>query len=573
MTWALNTAVKHPELKNAMVNSNGDWLDFLLEDGRTFRFRPGALIRDDAPEEQRTELLNRLIHIGLEQAQAPTVAETAGQTPKSSTGSDAAQESNNDAPSEQSAASGAATADGNSAANSDDDTGTDKANDSATADRTDAPAASNRPRSFGESATSHELEGTDEPVGGSDSGEANTPATPESGSTPEPTDQSAESPADNPLGTQEDPASSSGESKPQGRIFPGWASREESPREEPPADAAPLDVPPLDEPDENTPVVPIVRTAEYFLASHKDSDSIVYVPLTEFLAVGLAHDMPDTIQPVYYSQIQDSFREVGELMVEAVEELRGLTNAQRQTVEIGITQIAGARVMSFLQPANYELSWFCDLDMMQQVAEKIAAERPGDIPLFVPASRTKLYIVFADDPKLVDFFKLLLAQRGAAEAVYPLPHTVAADGWREWVPFPGSELSEVLGSLRNYFRQKIYAAQVEAMHKWGEFGELKAFAPRRLKNGERVSVTEWDATDSRGSIPQTDFITFTRQPSPHPWEEVVPVSITVRSHVARELWPAGFTKDDDAWPPRWEVNGFPDDDTLNELKDATGRDF
>lgn len=553
MTWALNTAVKHPELKNAMVNSNGDWLDFLLEDGRTFRFRPGALIRDDAPEEQRTELLNRLIHIGIEQAQAPTIAETAGKAPDSS-------DQTAPAPADEGVKSAA-----------------DTEESAATDVKKDAPEAHNEPGpsdelgEADENVRSTELGETDEPSSSTE--EPTDGAGPNAGGTPEPAGQSADSPADNPLGGQEGFASSSSESKPQGRIFPGWASREESPREEPPADAGPLDVPPLDEPDENTPVVPIVRTAEYFLASHKDSDSIVYVPLTEFLAVGLAHDMPDTIQPVYYSQIQDSFREVGELMVEAVEELRGLTNAQRQTVEIGITQIAGARVMSFLQPANYELSWFCDLDMMQQVAEKIAAERPDDIPLFVPASRTKLYIVFADDPKLVDFFKLLLAQRGAAEAVYPLPHTVAADGWREWVPFPGSELSEVLGSLRNYFRQKIYAAQVEAMHKWGEFGELKAFAPRRLKSGERVSATEWDASDSRGSIPQTDFITFTRQPSPHPWEEVVPVSVTVRSHVARELWPAGFTKDDDAWPPRWEVNGFPDDDTLNELKDATGRDF
>ncbi|XCB29194.1 hypothetical protein RQN30_07965 [Arcanobacterium hippocoleae] len=43
--WALSVAANHPELQDSIVTANDDWLDILLSDGRTFRFRPGALIK------------------------------------------------------------------------------------------------------------------------------------------------------------------------------------------------------------------------------------------------------------------------------------------------------------------------------------------------------------------------------------------------------------------------------------------------------------------------------------------------------------------------------------------------
>lgn len=422
MAWALKTAWSHPELQTAVVNANGDWLDFLLADGRTFRFRPGALINPEADEETRTKLLNLLISIGIKQAELPKIAE-------------------------------------------------------------DAEAAKSQTDS------------------------SNTPT---------------------------------------------------------PASIAPADT-------ANAPVVPIVRPADYFLASHHDADSIVYLPLTEFLAVALAYDMPETIQPIYYSQIAEDEREVGEMMNEAVFTLRTLQHPGQQAVEIGLAEVAGAKVMTFLQPPNYELSWFADLEIMQEIAARAAEQAGGDIPLFVPAARTKLFIVFASDPHLVDFFRLLLAERNAPDAVYPLPHTVAADGWKEWAPFPGSELAEILGTLRNQFRARSYAAQVKAMMSWGDFGALKPFHARRLKTGERVSSTVWDAADKHGSIPEADFITFLREKSHNGAGDIPAVEITVRLTVAREIWPAGFSRDENVWPPRWEVTGFPDDATLQQLLAATDR--
>ncbi|MFC5369371.1 hypothetical protein [Arcanobacterium bovis] len=441
MTWALQTAIAHPELKDALVTSDDSSLDILLPDGRAFRFRPGALLNENAPEEQRTEILNKLISIGIAQAEHPTAeADIPAQTQEN------------------------------------------------------PPQTAPSPQS----SEIHDL--------GLDLGKS-------------------------------------------------------------------TDLPDLAAPDVEAPIVPIVRAADYYLRSHQEADSMVYVPLTDFIAAGIAFDLPQTIQPVYYSQIEDDAREVGEILADSVLTLRHMTGSVHHTVEIGMIDIVGARVLTFLQPANYELSWFCDLDMMQQVAEQVSAQFSDDIPLFVPASRTKLFIVFSEDPHLADFFKVLLAQRDSNEAVYPLPHTVAADGWREWVPFPGSELAEVLGTLRNQFRESIYAAQIKEMSTWGEFGALKDFSSRRLRNNERVSTTEWSNIDRFGSIPDADYIIFKRAPSPHPWETDQGVNLPIRAHIAREVWPEGFERDENAWPPRWFVKGFPSEEQLDKLRESADREF
>lgn len=325
--------------------------------------------------------------------------------------------------------------------------------------------------------------------------------------------------------------------------------------------------------DANPTIVPIVRSADYFVNSHRGEDSMIYVPLTDFVGVGLALDNPDAAQPIYYSQMEQVPSDVGALLAESVNALRRVVGYQRVSVDLGLSRISGADVVTFLAPENYELSWFCDVEMMIQVAQRLRERHPDDIPLFVPAARTKFYVVFSEDPHLVDFFTILLTQRRSSEAVYPLPHTVTADGWKEWVPFADSKLAQVLGALRGSFRQAIYAQQVRALSSWGDFGELKSYIPRRLHSGQRVSATEWNAMDVRGSIPDTDFISFIREPSPHPWENSNGVRITIRSHIAREIWPQGIMRDSTAWPPRWNVQGFPDEATLAQLAQSADREF
>lgn len=411
MTWALDTATKHPGLSTAIVNANGDWLDILLADGRSFRFRPGALINPDADVDAREDILNRLITIGIDQS--TTVEE-------------------------------------------------------ARPDVVTQPAAV----------------------------------------------------------TEADDANAT----------------------------------------DDAPLIPIVRSASYFLASHRGGDSIVYLPLTDFVAVGAARDN----KPLYYSQLGGDMREIGDIMTEAVVNLRSASGGGAVVAE---GRFEGARTLALSRPENYGSSWFADVDMIQQINDDLAKKNPDGIPLFVPASREVLYVVFSNDPHLVDFFRRMAKLVDNPETVYPLPHTVAADGWREWIPFPGDELADVLGRVRTSVQSKIYADQVAAMSTWNDFGSLKDYRARTLKTGEHVSATEWDASDRSGSIPVTDFITFTRQASPHPWETAPAVSITVRTHVAIELWSEGMTVDEDAWPPRYNVAGFPDDETLIKLRDAAGRTF
>lgn len=438
MDWSVKVASNHPDLAGALIAAHEDWLNILLSDGRSFRFRPGALIREDAPEAAREDILNRLLAIGAAQATYPDAPPTSPD-----------------------------------------------ANPSATQPAT--PSASPEP-----------------------------PSTPPM----------------IPTGMEPDLA--------------------------------------LEYTDVET-LLPLVRSADFFLQSHRDGDSIVYLPMTPFVGVGLFRDDGEKKLPVHYSDIAEDMRDVGELMTEAAMNLRQRSDTGAG-LSLGMGRLGGAQVYTFLAPRRYELSWFCDLDMIQHVAEELAKERPGDIPLFIPAAWNKLYIVFADDPNLLGFFKALSEDRYAEDVVYPLPHTVASDGWREWVPLPGDEIATVLGDLRTFFQERIYGQQVKHMSRWGDFGMLKTYHARRLKTGESVSSTTWDAADKHGSVPETDFITFVREASPHPWETEPAVSLTIRSHVARDVWREGFHLDEDAWPPRWTVNGFPTKEELIALRDAADRE-
>lgn len=324
MDWSVEVASKHPDLDGALITAHDDWLDVLLKDGRSFRFRPGALIREDAPEDAREDVLNRLLTIGAAQATLPESSESAPATER--------------------------------------------------------PTSTTQPDNT-ETATSPMPPTGIEPTFD--------PATPET-------------------------------------------------------------------------LMPLVRSADSFLQSHHDGDSLVYLPMTPFVGVGLYRDNGNKKLPVRYSDITDDMRDVGELMTAAVMNLRERSDTG-SGLSLAMGRIGGAEVYTFLAPARYELSWFCDLDMIQHVAEELAKDRPGDIPLFVPASRNKLYIVFADNPNLLGFFKALNENRNAEDTVYPLPHTVAADGWREWVPLPGDDIAAVLSDLRTFFQERIYAQQVTCM--------------------------------------------------------------------------------------------------------------
>ncbi|MFP7707978.1 hypothetical protein [Trueperella sp. LYQ141] len=649
MNWALHIASQHPELREAMVHINGQWLEILFPDGQTFRFRPGHMVKADAPEALRTELLNRLISIGVaglheeqkkpetpdhtqpasnsslppadispaESEKEPThqpshpdshsphtstaisSTSTPSQSPATPTNSGEPTNSETHTRSASSSTASNSRIDDGSHSDASSHPDTDANSTSSTAAPTNAdnphsdkPTDTDDPHTSDSAAIerNHSSSACAEPAGALEPQTAH-PAEhrhTSQGKTPQDTSAQNHSTSDACAHSDAVPSTQAendefwriteqlrGIDFPIDELRAAYAEQDAATSEK---TAGELDEDGEEYGEDNDSThapgfMPIVRSADLFLSSHRERDSIIYLPMTDFIGVGLARDLPDVIKPLSYSDFPNQDLQVHEMMGEAILQLRYLADPEASHVSLGVTNIAGAHVLCFTDPEHYQASWFADVDMAQQLAQQLAEQHPDDIPLFVPASPYRLFIVFSGDPHLADFFQLLLDQRDSAHALYPLPHTVAADGWAEWIPLPGDELSEVLGTLRNTFRQRIYATQRKLLEQWGEFGTIKEFYPRQLANGERVSSTIWDARDGEGSIPITDFITFTRSAPEFPWQKEPSVSLTIRLHIAQEIWADGFMMDRSVWPPRLRVTGFPDEATLLALRDAAQREF
>lgn len=427
MNWALDVAAHHPELQGALVNADGEWLDFLLPDGRTFRFRPFQMIREDAPEAERKKLLDRLISIGISGAKPPAFEETS------------------------------------------------------------VPS-------------SHPAQGSAEVT------------------------------------------ATSSESDP----FDG-----------------------------STLTLPIVRAADYFIRTHDDSqdDSLIYIPLTDFVGVGLARDTPENIVPLYFSDLglDRSATDLGAHFGESVSALRQLNyNLGKRGLELGVTREAGARVMIFTGPPNYESSWFADLDLIQAVARSLSEENPETFPLFIPATRSRLLIVMANDPYLPNLFRTFRQTVNQRGVIYPLPHTVAADGWAEWIPLPDDPSYPILSELRGTFRERIYRNQKKYMQNWpNQDGTLAAFSTHEVQ-GRTITTTRWLRSYEHGSIPgDAEYVSFTDDAAPAGSNSTV----TIRLDIARDVWPEGIRPAEGIWPPRYEIRQFPDAATMEALRQASDRRF
>ena len=439
--WAFDVAAAHPDLKGAFINVDDDWLDILLPDGRTFRFRPGHMIDESKPEPVRRELLDRLISIGAAKAES--------------------------APSDENLAVDHSLGDPVSAELDEDEAST-------LSDERRAPLDT----SSGESVLAH--------------------------------------------------------------------------------------------------VMPIVRSADYFVASHDHArdDSMIYVPLTPFVGAGIAIDGQDLITPMYFSDAERLGlpNDIVGFFQQALMHLRtsDLTDGQ-PSVQVQPGKLAGAHIFEFAGPPSYQSSWFMDVDMALTVAESLSSKNDDGLPLFVPASRDLTFVVMADDPSLAPLFQYL--SRGASDMIYPLPHVVTDDGWSEWIPMSDHPAARILSKIRARSRAKIYSVQEREMRTWpNDFGTLAPFEV--VRNGAFTSSsTHWTSTDGFGSIPDTDYIEFVRERSPYPWEADTSGYVRLRAQVARDVWHEGISPMHNVWPPRWNINGFPDDAHMSALKEASTREF
>ena len=305
--------------------------------------------------------------------------------------------------------------------------------------------------------------------------------------------------------------------------------------------------------------MPIVRSADYFVRSHDHArdDSMVYVPMTPFIGTGIAVDSAHTITPLFFSDLENTGlpSDIVPLFQHALTRLRTFDTVDGQpSVQVYPQQIGGANVFDFTGPANYQSSWFMDVEMALTVSESLSKANRDSLPLFVPASRASLFVVMADDPHLPELFTRLAKDLNPA--------------------------AKALAKIRTSVRERIYRAQAEAMRTWpGDFGRLVEF--QVLRQGSLIasppmsSLAIWTSDAGYGSLPDTDFVAFLRQTSAgEPWEERDWRGMVVlRAQVARDVWHEGISPMTNVWPPRWSVRGFPDDAQLNALREASDREF
>ncbi|MDY5584181.1 MAG: hypothetical protein SPG61_00110 [Arcanobacterium sp.] len=315
---------------------------------------------------------------------------------------------------------------------------------------------------------------------------------------------------------------------------------------------------------------PLIHRAEYFLKSHENGDSLAYLPITENLAVGISTNIIDSLAGVNYSDLDAEGLEFPEIFETALAQLQERAQ-QHGGLRLDSLQISGAKVFQLNAPANYQLSFFADVTSMAEIAIQLQKEFAGGIPLFIPAAQTKLYIVNSDDPKLDRFLQNLLSQRENSDAVYPLPHILTSGVWQEWIPLPGSRLANTLDSLRNHFRALNYQAQVEMLRNRAEPGTHLDFQTQVSLSRERVSSCIWTSDINVGTLPNSDVIVFGINQTLQPWDDPNDFVFMIRSSVAREIWPEGFTKMENIWPARWRFNSFPNVETWKKLKEASNR--
>jgi len=615
MDWAVEVAAAHPELKGAFINADGEWLDILLADGRTFRFRPAQLMDASKPEAVRRELLTRLISIGVSRAEAapgsdgpesgangpgPGAREsspgTKGPDPLMD-GSDAESPADPDRPGADRFA-GAPDADGsnpdalpraNAAARGSGDSEPTQGTGEAPGAWT---SASHGDRSHGRPSGPPSGGGEDRAAAG-EAGPSAPGASPDDPSAANRADTSHRGPsrqAGPPTPVESDPPTPTGPSGP-GPSAPGTSSPTD-PFDDVGSLVDGLDLPfeELDSSDEaetasGEHLMPIVRSADYFVRSHDHArdDSMVYVPMTPFIGTGIAVDSAHTITPLFFSDLENTGlpSDIVPLFQHALTRLRTFDTVDGQpSVQVYPQQIGGANVFDFTGPANYQSSWFTDVEMALTVSESLSKANRDSLPLFVPASRASLFVVMADDPHLPELFTRLAKDLNRPDTIYPLPHVVTQDGWSEWIPMPDHPAAKALAKIRTSVRERIYRAQAEAMRTWpGDFGRLVEF--QVLRQGSLIasppmsSLAIWTSDAGYGSLPDTDFVAFLRQTSAgEPWEERDWRGMVVlRAQVARDVWHEGISPMTNVWPPRWSVRGFPDDAQLNALREASDREF
>lgn len=287
----------------------------------------------------------------------------------------------------------------------------------------------------------------------------------------------------------------------------------------------------LDEEVDLEEAIPLVRGAGYFEA--EGAGPAMTFPLTDYIGVGLAIDLPTAVMPVGRHRVEGDTEE--ERILRAAKAVLRLRDV---TPQFGLAPIVddGSILVVHASEGN-DSAWFADLQTME-LALRQMQERTGTQWAAVPATREDLFLVDTQTQHWDEFLEVLESVRGSHKEICPLPHIQADQAWLEWLPPAEHPAQKRLTKLRADIHSAWHESQRERLQ-----SEPGPFASTMLQierhdRWETLAVTSDDVT----SIPRTDLVVFFRE------EDDEPLGLHLND--ALVTCPHLFSLHDGTYPPR-----------------------
>lgn len=289
--------------------------------------------------------------------------------------------------------------------------------------------------------------------------------------------------------------------------------------------------------------LPLVRSADYF--TRDDTGPAMTFPLTDYVGVGLAFDLPTAVMPVNEDRL------AGKSADEAVSHAaRAVLNLRDVTEQFGLAPVVEDNSILLVNATEgNDSAWFADLQTMEAALAQVQTLTDTEWAV-VPASREDLFLLDTNTQHWAEFLEVLESVHGTHKEVCPLPHVQADNAWREWLPPRGHPAEKRLTRLRADIHAQQHAHQREKLQAGATAGPF----PSSMLQIEREGRWETLAVTSEGltSIPRTDIVVFFRD------EDTEPLGVPLGD--ALVLCPHLFSLHEGTFPPRLLVKPPSDDD-------------
>ncbi|MBB1484125.1 hypothetical protein H5392_09670 [Tessaracoccus sp. MC1865] len=296
----------------------------------------------------------------------------------------------------------------------------------------------------------------------------------------------------------------------------------------------------LDEEHSLDDAIPLVRSADYF--TRPEASPALTFPLTDYIGVGLAFDLPTAVMPISEDQL------AGDTAEEAVNRAaRAVLNLRDMAEQFGLAPVVEDNSILVVHATEgNDSAWFADLQTMEAALTQMESVT-GSEWAAVPASREDLFLLDTDTLHWPEFLDVLESVHGSHKEVCPLPHVQADHAWREWLPPAGHPAEQRLTRLRADIHAQQHAEQRERLQAGGPFPS-SMLQIERSGRWETLAVTADDVT----SIPRTDLVVFFREGDQEP--------LGVSLGDALVLCPHLFSLHEGTFPPRLLVKPPTDED-------------